>query len=87
MDGMSGLDLIHEMRRHNINIPAIIVTGYNLVTSEAPVLPKEDIFPKLLESIRAYAPPANESGPSVNTGLNASCNHPHAPSAAGATTG
>lgn len=68
MDGMSGLDLIHEMRRHNINIPAIIVTGYNLVTSEAPVLPKEDIFPKLLELIRAYAPPANESGPSVNTG-------------------
>jgi len=55
MPGMSGLDLAREIRAKNSKFPIIVMTAYEQVKSEHVTvwLPKEFLFPRLLEKVRA----------------------------------
>jgi len=57
MEGMNGLELARQIRSTEPNIPVIIVTGYGHVDGGKDVdacLPKEQMFPALLEKIKTY---------------------------------
>jgi DNA-binding NtrC family response regulator len=57
MDGMNGLELAQRVHQKDPNIPVIIVTGYGPVDGGKDVvacLQKEDLFPALLEKIKAF---------------------------------
>jgi CheY-like chemotaxis protein len=57
MEGMNGLELARKIHDTEPNIPVIIVTGYGHVDGGKDVdvcLPKEQMFPALLDKIRTY---------------------------------
>jgi CheY-like chemotaxis protein len=57
MEGMNGVELAHKIREKSPNTPVIIVTGYGPVDGGKDVndcLPKEDLFPALIEKIKFY---------------------------------
>jgi ATP-dependent Lon protease len=57
MDGMNGLELARKVHEKHPEVPVIIVTGYGPVEGGKDVvacLPKEDLFPALLEKIKAF---------------------------------
>jgi CheY-like chemotaxis protein len=57
MEGMNGLELARQIHATEPNIPVIIVTGYGHVDGGEDVdacLPKEQMFPALLEKIKTY---------------------------------
>ena len=55
MPGRHGLDLAREIRAKNSQFPIIVMTAYEPVESEHVTLwlPKEFLFPRLLEKVRA----------------------------------
>ena len=57
MDGMNGLELARKVHEKHPEVPVIIVTGYGPVEGGKDVvacLPKEDLFPALLEKIKNF---------------------------------
>jgi CheY-like chemotaxis protein len=56
MEGMNGLELAKKVREKTPNIPIIIVTGYSDLdgNKDVTVLSKENLFPTLLEKIKAF---------------------------------
>ena len=57
MDGMNGLELARKIHATSPKTPVIIVTGYGPVEGGDDVkacLPKEELFPSLLEKIKLY---------------------------------
>jgi two-component system response regulator FlrC len=57
MDGMNGLDLAKQVHALNPGVPVILVTGYGPVDGGSEVkacLQKEEMFPALIEKIKAY---------------------------------
>lgn len=57
MDGMDGLQLACELRSQAPELPIVIVTGYGPVDCGNEVnacLPKEELFPALLEQIKMH---------------------------------
>ncbi len=57
MEGMNGLELAKIVHQKNPTVPVIIVTGYGPIDGGQDVkvcLPKEELFPALLDKIRAY---------------------------------
>jgi len=54
MPGMNGLDLAREIRARNSKFPIIVMTAYEPVQCEHVTLwlPKEFLFPRLLEKVR-----------------------------------
>jgi DNA-binding NtrC family response regulator len=57
MEGMNGLELARKVHSTRPDIPVIIVTGYGHVDGGKDVqdcLPKEQMFPALLDKIRSY---------------------------------
>ncbi|MFB3814088.1 MAG: response regulator [Terriglobales bacterium] len=54
MDGMNGLELARAIRGKDPHVPVILVTAYDPVESDdiTACLPKEELFPKLLQRIR-----------------------------------
>jgi DNA-binding NtrC family response regulator len=57
MDGMNGLELAKQIHSTNPEVPVIIVTGYGHIEGGNDVkacLPKEQMFPALLEKIKDY---------------------------------
>jgi DNA-binding NtrC family response regulator len=57
MDGMNGLELARKVHEKHPEVPVIIVTGYGPVEGGKDVvacLPKEDLFPALLEKIKTF---------------------------------
>jgi DNA-binding NtrC family response regulator len=57
MDGMNGLDLAKQLHATNPELPVIMITGYGHVDGGKDVnacLPKEQMFPLLLEKIKTY---------------------------------
>ena len=57
MEGMNGLELARQIHQRDPQVPVIIVTGYGPVDGGGDVnacLQKEEMFPALLEKIKAY---------------------------------
>jgi DNA-binding NtrC family response regulator len=57
MDGMNGVELARKVHEKNPDVPVIIVTGYGPIDGGKDVsacLPKEDLFPALLEKIKLF---------------------------------
>jgi DNA-binding NtrC family response regulator len=57
MEGMNGLELARKIHSSNPEVPVIIVTGYGHIDGGKDVnacLPKEQMFPALLEKIKTY---------------------------------
>jgi len=57
MEGMNGLELARQIHQRDPQVPVIIVTGYGPVDGGSDVnacLQKEEMFPALLEKIKAY---------------------------------
>ena len=57
MDGMNGLELARKIHDISPQTPVIIVTGYGPIEGGDAVkacLPKEELFPSLLEKIKLY---------------------------------
>jgi DNA-binding NtrC family response regulator len=57
MEGMNGLELAKKVREKSPDLPVIIVTGYGPIDTgkEANAcLPKEELFPSLIDKIRSY---------------------------------
>lgn len=57
MEGMNGVELARKVHEKHPQVPVIIVTGYGPVDGGKDVaacLQKEDLFPALLEKIKAY---------------------------------
>lgn len=57
MEGMNGLELARQIHLRDPQVPVIIVTGYGPVDGGKDVnacLQKEEMFPALLEKIKAY---------------------------------
>jgi DNA-binding NtrC family response regulator len=57
MEGMNGLELARQIHARDPKVPVIIVTGYGHIDGGKDVrvcLPKEQMFPALLEKIKAY---------------------------------
>lgn len=54
MEGMNGLELAREIHNKNPQLPVILVTAYEPVEGDhiSACLPKQDMFPNLLEKIR-----------------------------------
>jgi CheY-like chemotaxis protein len=64
MEGMNGLELARQIRATEPNIPVIIVTGYGHIDGGEHVsacLPKDQMFPALLEKIKAYLGEADKT--------------------------
>ncbi len=66
MDGMNGLELARRIHSTSPQTPVIIVTGYGPIEGGDEVkacLPKDELFPQLLEKIKLFldeAPKTNE---------------------------
>lgn len=61
MEGMNGLELARELRSRHPELPVIIVTGYGPIAADKNVdacLPKDELFPTLLEKIKLYLGPS-----------------------------
>jgi DNA-binding NtrC family response regulator len=57
MEGMNGLELARQIHTSNPEVPVIIVTGYGHIDGGEDVdacLPKEQMFPALLDKIKTY---------------------------------
>jgi DNA-binding NtrC family response regulator len=57
MDGMNGLDLAKQVHTTHPDIPVIMITGYGYIDGGKDVkacLPKEQMFPALLDKIKTY---------------------------------
>lgn len=57
MEGMNGLELARQIHASDPKVPVIIVTGYGHIDGGKDVnacLPKEQMFPALLEQIKTY---------------------------------
>lgn len=59
MEGMDGLELARVLRQKAPHIPVILITAYGPVEAEAVVvcLPKESLFPTLVEMLNSYLGP------------------------------
>ena len=69
MEGMNGLELARRVHEKDASIPVIIVTGYGPVDGGKDVvacLQKEDLFPALLEKIKAFLE-EKEPQPAIKT--------------------
>ncbi len=57
MEGMNGLELARELRSRYSDLPIILVTGYGPIEfgeDADACLPKEDLFPALLDKIKLF---------------------------------
>jgi len=57
MEGMNGLELARKIHASHPEVPVIIVTGYGQIDGGKDVnacLPKEQMFPALLDKIKTY---------------------------------
>lgn len=71
MEGMNGLELAKKVREKNPDLPVIIVTGYGPIDGGKDVnacLPKEELFPSLLEKIKTYLGDAESKQPQMANG-------------------
>ncbi len=71
MEGMNGLELAKIIHQKNPSVPVIIVTGYGPIDGGQDVkvcLQKEELFPALLDKIKAYL----EESPEYDTAQQAS---------------
>src|SRR5436305_7060448 len=72
MEGMNGLELAKKVREKDPNLPVIIVTGYGPIDGGKDVnacLPKEELFPSLLDKIKTYLGDGEAKRPQVNGSL------------------
>ena len=72
MEGMNGLELAQKVRQRSPNIPVIIVTGYGPIDGGKDVnacLPKEELFPSLLDKIKTYLGDGEAKRPQANGSL------------------
>ncbi|HLK53314.1 MAG TPA: response regulator [Candidatus Angelobacter sp.] len=70
MEGMNGVELARRVHEKHPQVPVIIVTGYGPVDGGKDVaacLQKEDLFPALLEKIKAYLGEKEERPQEVKT--------------------
>jgi DNA-binding NtrC family response regulator len=70
MEGMNGVELARKVHERHPQVPVIIVTGYGPVDGGKDVaacLQKEDLFPALLEKIKAYLGEKEEKPQEVKT--------------------
>lgn len=70
MDGMNGLELAKQVHASNPEVPVIIVTGYGPVDVGADAktcLPKEEMFPALIEKIKIYLGDADQGARSLKS--------------------
>jgi DNA-binding NtrC family response regulator len=68
MDGMNGLELAKKIHAKSPQTPVIIVTGYGPIDTDKDVkacLPKEELFPTLLEKIKLFLGEAEPAEPPV----------------------
>ncbi len=76
MEGMNGVELARKIHATQPDIPVIIVTGYGPVDGGKDVkacLPKTELFPSLLEKIKAFLGETDTPSPAdaaVRTGVN-----------------
>lgn len=66
MDGMNGLELARRIHATSPQTPVIIVTGYGPIEGGEEVkacLPKDELFPSLLEKIKLYLDDATKDEP------------------------
>ncbi len=66
MDGMNGLELARKIHATSPQTPVIIVTGYGPIEGGDEVkacLPKEELFPSLLEKIKLFLDEAPKPEP------------------------
>lgn len=66
MDGMNGLELARKIHARSPQTPVIIVTGYGPIEGGEEVkacLPKDELFPSLLEKIKLYLDDATKDEP------------------------
>ncbi len=70
MEGMNGLELAKRIHASNPEVPVIIVTGYGPIDVGGDVkacLPKEEMFPALIEKIRTYLDDGEQPSPSLKS--------------------
>jgi DNA-binding NtrC family response regulator len=70
MEGMNGLELARKVHDKYPDVPVIIVTGYGPIDGGGEVntvLPKEELFPDLLDKIRYYLDQADSREEVVET--------------------
>jgi DNA-binding NtrC family response regulator len=70
MEGMNGVELARRVHEKHPEVPVIIVTGYGPIDGGKDVaacLQKEDLFPALLEKIKAYLGEKEEKPQEVKT--------------------
>ena len=70
MEGMNGLDLAKKVHATHPDVPVIIVTGYGHIDGGKDVdvcLPKEQMFPALLEKIKTFIGEAEGSPRALKT--------------------
>jgi DNA-binding NtrC family response regulator len=70
MDGMNGLELAKHIHATNPEVPVIIVTGYGPIDvggDAKACLPKEEMFPALIEKIKAYLGDAEHAAPALRS--------------------
>ncbi len=70
MEGMNGLELAKRIHASNPEVPVILVTGYGPIDvggDAKACLPKEEMFPALIEKIRAYLGDGEQVAPSLKT--------------------
>jgi DNA-binding NtrC family response regulator len=70
MEGMNGVELARKVHEKHPQVPVIIVTGYGPVEGGKDVaacLQKEELFPALLEKIKAYLGEKEEVPQEVKT--------------------
>lgn len=70
MEGMNGLELAKHIHATNPEVPVIIVTGYGPIDvggDAKACLPKEEMFPALIEKIKTYLDDAEHVSPSLKS--------------------
>jgi DNA-binding NtrC family response regulator len=70
MEGMNGLELAKRIHSTNPEVPVIIVTGYGPIDvggDAQACLPKEAMFPALIEKIKTYLGDSEHSLPSLRS--------------------
>lgn len=70
MEGMNGLELAKRIHATNPEVPVIIVTGYGPIDvggDAKACLPKEEMFPALIEKIKTYLDDAEHVSPSLKS--------------------
>jgi CheY-like chemotaxis protein len=70
MEGMNGLELARKIRASYPELPIIMVTGYGPIATGSAVnecLPKDELFPTLLDKIRFYLGESDQDGAQADT--------------------